>query len=210
MPLYIYTTNIPDANNDPSVDQGPMEVNTNSINSLIAEDHYGFNDASGGLHAKVRLPVLGAIPTGTGASIGTLYTKTAGESEVFFTPDVTANEYQLTRTITASFAKFGTNTALPGPTVGTGGWTFLPGGLLLQWGLVNTIAASGTATTVTFPISFTGIPFSITIGSITAEGNSPGANNQFVKDGTVSTSQFQIVNSSGSSARKIYYMAIGI
>jgi hypothetical protein len=191
-----------------------MKTNTNSIDSLIDEDHFSFGETNGGLHRQVRLPLRGGgsgtIPPGLVAGEGTLYTKTSGETSLFYTPDASTDEYQLTRTITASKAQFATNTNYA-PIVANrlGGWTFLPGGMMLQYGIAD-VAAKGSATTIVYPTAFTGVPFSITIGSITGEGNNPSANNQFVKDGTVTNSQFEVVNSSSSSNRKIYWMAIGV
>jgi len=54
MPNFIYTKDIPDAANNPSNDQAPMEVNTNSIFDLIRVDHHGFNDNLGGYHTIIH------------------------------------------------------------------------------------------------------------------------------------------------------------
>ncbi len=50
-----YTRDIPDAPNNPSVDQGPMKTNTNSIDTIIAVDHYTFADTPSGTHKQVTL-----------------------------------------------------------------------------------------------------------------------------------------------------------
>jgi len=50
-----YTRDIPDAPNNPSVDQGPMKTNTNSIDTLIAVDHYTFADVPSGTHKQVTI-----------------------------------------------------------------------------------------------------------------------------------------------------------
>ncbi len=54
MPI-TYTRDIPDAPNNPSVDQGPMKINTNSIDTIIAVDHYTFADVPSGTHKQVTL-----------------------------------------------------------------------------------------------------------------------------------------------------------
>lgn len=54
MPI-TYTRDIPDAPNNPSVDQGPMKTNTNSIDSIIAVDHYTFADIPSGTHKQVTI-----------------------------------------------------------------------------------------------------------------------------------------------------------
>jgi hypothetical protein len=50
-----YTKNIPDAPNNPSADQPAMKVNTNSIDTIVAVDHYSFDDASSGTHKQVTI-----------------------------------------------------------------------------------------------------------------------------------------------------------
>jgi len=55
MPNFIYTTNIPAAPHNPSADQPIMQVNANSINSIIGVDHYSFNSVDGGYHKQVNL-----------------------------------------------------------------------------------------------------------------------------------------------------------
>lgn len=50
---FTYTTGVPNPPNLPAIDVGPMQVNTNSINSIIAVDHVGFNTSGGGKHLKV-------------------------------------------------------------------------------------------------------------------------------------------------------------
>ncbi len=56
MPLISYNLNIPNAPNNPSADQPKMQINTNSINNIIARDHYEFNNNnSSGTHKQVTL-----------------------------------------------------------------------------------------------------------------------------------------------------------
>ncbi len=177
MPNFTYIRDIPDGPHNPSVDQPDMKINTNSIDDLITQDHYGFNAAGlnfSGYHKQVHMPILAAIPAVTFANQGTLYTKTAistgvaTESDLFYTPDASTIEYQLTRTITAQSAKFGTNTNYQvGPPNLFGGWTFLPGGLVMQYGsfglFSNEAANFGNGGTITFPFPFNNIPFSIQV-----------------------------------------------
>ena len=48
-----YTLNIPNPPSNPSTDVPNMQTNANSISSLIAVDHTGFNTSSGGTHLQV-------------------------------------------------------------------------------------------------------------------------------------------------------------
>lgn len=208
MTNYTYTADIPDAPNNPSNDQGPMKTNTNSINSIIGEDHYSFNDNLGGQHKWVRMPLSGGgsgtIPPALTASEGTIYTKTdttpASASQLFYSPDASGNEYQLTKSIAASFATFSTNTAYAANH--TGGWTFLPGGMLLQYGLRSSASSSGS---VTFPVTFpSGVaPYSITTGAVGA------ANTGNVSISTSAPSSTGFSFNAGLGLNRFYWVAIG-
>jgi len=154
MATYTYNRDIPDAPNNPSVDQPDMKTNTNSIDSLINEDHYSFGVNNGGFHKQVRMPVLGAIPAGLIGGSGTIYTKTinngaGNQAQEFYTNGASGNEYQLTRADNTNFPTFA---------AAQNGWTFLPGGLILQYGNAVT---TGLNTDVVFPYEMT-IAYSLT------------------------------------------------
>lgn len=51
-----YNLNIPDAPNDPSVDQPKMQTNTNSISTIWGQDHYTFSETNYGQHRYIHLP----------------------------------------------------------------------------------------------------------------------------------------------------------
>ena len=219
MAIYPYTRNRPASQNNPSNDQGDMRTNTNSTDSLLAEDHYSFGVPNGGLHKQTRIIDGLAIPAGLASGMGTLYTKLATstspstESSLFYTPGATTNEYQLTRTITASFALFGENTNNYNSSgVGkTGGWTFLPGGLLFQYGLITTVAqGQGSANLVQFPVGFssggTNGPYSITL---TPVANDNKTNSVRIVPGSVTTTQFRIHGFDISSSIPVYWQAVG-
>lgn len=199
MPFYNYTTGVPATNDNPSDDQPDMQVNTDSTASILAVDHFGFQNNDGGWHQQVTIPKRTAIPTVV-ANQGALYTKTANSAtQLFYTPDASTNQYQITRTNAANFATFGTFTVYDGAKPNqSGGWSFLPGGLLMQYGTVST-ATNGTV--VGFPITFTNI-FSVT--------GTRGQGNTGTTWGVsaVSNAGFTISHSSGSGSA-FYWMAIG-
>ncbi len=127
---FTYTTGIPAAGNNPSVDQPKMQTNTNSINSLIAVDHFTFSSGNAGAHNRVQLgEIATTIPAGLkGGGFETLYAKVAGSAplgplgEIFYHRAGALTGIQLTG---------------PGtPTLNVNnGYTFLPGGIMIQWGL---------------------------------------------------------------------------
>lgn len=203
-----YFTNIPFASNDPSIDQPNMQTNTNSISAWVDIDHYGFKDAQnlGGLHTQVTMPVLAGLPARLLSTSAILYTKNVpvytatpqSSNNLFFTAGTSAKEYQLTRAINnnTQFNLFGVNTvgyATPTAPVTSlnGGWTFLPGGLLLQYGFCNYAPTfTGNLFNVVFPIEFTVNPYSITT-SVTGITNSASPTISVI-DGTVTTTGFTV------------------
>jgi hypothetical protein len=204
-----YFTNIPFASNDPSIDQPNMQTNTNSISAWVDVDHYGFKNASnlGGLHTQVTMPVLGAIPARLLSTSGILYTKNVpvytatpqSANTLFYTAGTSAKEYQITRTINnnTQFNLFSTQTAYQATANAEfkGGWTFLPGGMLLMYGTVTNLVAPFTVpVTVPFPIEFTVNPYSIT-ATVTKRFNPVLSIDSVIQivDGSVSTTNFQVV-----------------
>lgn len=218
MPNFTYNRDIPDAPNNPSNDQGPMKVNTNSTDDLINEDHYSFNDTNGGLHKQVRLVDLLSIPGSLVSGEGTLYTKLATstgvsqESNLFYSPDASGNEYQLTRTITASFSSLFAGNVQNYNGVGVnffGGWTFLPGGLLFQYGAlsVNPMTSTGS---ITFPVTFSAQPFNIQLTIASKNGGTSTSRTLSVQSGTISSTGFSWnIESSTSDYRGFFWTAIG-
>jgi len=207
-----YTHSIPVSGDTLGSTRDRIRGNFEQIAIVEAVNHVAFNDVGEGKHKYLQMPevaVSGAGVPVTLANEAGFYSKNGTnpiEPNLWFRGQTNGYEYQLTHADQTNIASFANKAG-----VNDSGWTFLPGGLLLQYGL-RTVAAKGTATTITFPKQFATVtgPFSITIGNVTGEGDSPGENNQYVKDGSVNNINFQIVNSSSSAARKVYWMAIGL
>lgn len=212
-----YNPNIPGSQNNPSDDQPKMRTNTNSIRDWVLIDHFGFKDPNsyGGLHKQTRIINQLNIPAGLNAQMGTIYTKLATstgvltESNIFFTPGTTGNEYQLTRPITASFALFGNLTAnynLAGANF-FGGWTFLPGGLLYQYGRVDLAPVHAEATVVPFPVTFSDVSTIVT--SVTSIANNSSISQGGSQATTVTATSFRAVVSTSAGVLGFYWTAIG-
>ncbi len=224
MTFQTYNLNIPDAPNDPSVDQPNMQTNTNSIPAIIAIDHFAFGDNNGGRHKQTQLVSQAVVPTGLMSGEGTLYVKQAvgasavNESQLFYTPDspMVPKEYQMTRCVNAAAALFGTSTNNYNG-VGikyTGGFTFLPGGLFMQYGAYNR-ANTGpleNSGTVTFPVPFTSTPFSVQLTFTTKTGFAISNHTIAVPYDTLGNTSFGWElegSSSASSFVGFYWVAIG-
>lgn len=212
-----YQPNIPQPGDLLSDSQSDLLNNFITADAVMGINHYPFSDGTSkeGKHKFVEL-VNNVTAPSTVNNEGTLYARPfspSADTDLWYKSDANTFEYQLTRVNTVKNGLFANNTNYPQtPSVADqfGGWTFLPGGIFLQYGIGN-VASKGTSTTFKYPISFTGIPFSITLSIISQDAsNNPSANNVFIKPGSVTTTQFVVVNSSGSSSQQIYWMAIGV
>lgn len=140
---FSYYPNVPNGPNDPADDQPLMQVNAQSINNLIAVDHVGFNTANGGIHKVIHFSNQVADP---GASaFGQLYTKTVNATNQLFYKTPAGNVAQLTSDLT--------------PSPGQNGYTYLPGGIILQWGIRTMNLSGGSGTGVVNFSAFNNINF---------------------------------------------------
>jgi hypothetical protein len=152
------------------------------------------------------------------AKSGTLWTQTANstgvstESNLFYVPDLTSDSYQLTRTITASKALFALNTQNY-PTSGSvkffGGWTFLPGGLLYQYGTFDNGTNLPLSQNVLFPIVYNNNVFNVQVTLIGPDSSL--SDSQTIAVVTSGTNGFKVrVRTNSASYTGFYWTAIGI
>ena len=206
MTNFAYNNNIPNGPNNPSADQPGMQVNTNSISGLIAVNHNGFGLNDGGKHSFIQMPT-DLNPGGvTGSSEILLYNGLDTFYNLFFIPPssaVPSAGIQLTR-----------NEA---PVNNINGFSWLPGGIFIQWGIV---AFSGPASSqklgsVLFGRTFTTF-CNITTGLITADitsGNTTASNTLSVQqNGSLNGFAYVFNSSSGSGSTTFpgfYWHVIG-
>lgn len=206
-----FTPNLPATGQSLGFTKTPIKDNFAVIRSTIATNHYDVNDPLAGKHKFSVYPSQGTDPVTT-TTEAAIYTKTLGQVNAVFRSQDSAGAggkvYQLTRAIDGSFASFGTNNAYgtpPATFTQTGGWTFLPGGLLLQYGFYGKAGSLGSSGTIQFPIPFTNPPFS-TVASLK---RSSSGNQAYSISSTPTTTQFQFLSeSSGSDG--IYWYAVGV
>lgn len=188
-----YNINIPNGPNSPSADQPLMQSNTNAINQLINVDHYSFRTSSStpgansGTHKQVSLKNESApgIPSG---SNGVLFANLAN-----------GQSYPFWQNGAGTFPLFGQNS------IAANGYTTLPGGVIFQWGSIIGAPISNGAS-VTFPLTFPGSLFSITLGPAS---NSTNDKTISITTGSQSTSGFTVKTSGSSLFQTLYWMAIG-
>lgn len=205
-----YTSSIPKSGESLGSTRARINTNFQEIAAVEAINHIAFNLTGKGKHKFLQMPETNSIspgtPPATAINEAGFYAKVGtnpAETNLFFRAENSGKEYQLTTADSARLSSFSTKAG-----VENSGWTFLPGGMLMQYGL-RTIGSKGNTTTITYPKPFVTGVYSVTIGNVTSE-TSPSPNNQFVKDGTVGLTTFQVVNSSSSSSNKVYWMAIGV
>lgn len=207
-----YNPAIPTPTDKLSTSQGDILGNFSSANTVFGVDHFEFDAINGGKHKHVNMPVKsgGTAPT-TASGEGAIYTVASGSnSDMYYTRDAEAtNVYQMTRIDNSKYTEFSTNTNYDaGPPILTGGWTFLPGGMLLQYGHAQTLTATAPNLLVTFPKAFTNVVYSVTCVPIIATNN-----RRFVTVWDTSATQFRVtIKDSGGTTviGSIYWQAIGV
>ena len=203
--MITYYPNIPNPPNDPSVDVPDMQRNTNAIPQFLEIDHVGFNTNSNpnGYH-KIIHQVPENVDPVTIAGIGQIYSKNVTVNSVI--------DSQL-------FYKtaLGGISQLTGNSASQNGYQWI-GGMLLQWGIVNSTSSSGTVSLSAFPnIVF---PNNLFILSFTAKYNSsvgtPGSQATYAPDTSpanatpISTTAFNWrLFTNSSDWRGFYWIAIG-
>ena len=211
-----FNPNIPRPTDLLSNSQGDLLANNTNLNAIFARNHIALNVATNkGKHTFIEMPASAGIPTpvpGLIAGEGTLYTKTATSiTNLFYTADAGAKQYQLTRAIDASFALFATNTAYVSSPVNSntvsGGWSFLPGGMLFQYGIV-TINGSPGATAVTYPVAFASPAYMLQVTAITS--SSGGDQTAAIRVSQGSNTGFNINSSSTGTVTGFNWMAVGV
>lgn len=201
-----YTSDIPISGETLGSTRDRIRGNFQEIAAVEAINHVAFNAIGKGKHKYLQMPEVTASGVGipvTLANEGGVYVDVAtnpAEANLFFRGENNGFQYQLTRVNQTKNATFGTYTNYP-PSVANqnGGWTFLPGGLILQYG---SMVSTGSNTTVTFPIAFTTVNAVVTI---TRESNTGSAGGAF----NITQTNF-VMARGGSSNTKFYWTAVGI
>lgn len=213
-----YTQNMPLPKQSLGITQPLVNTNFQTIYDVFAINHFEYDKVNFGRHKFVEMPIsgggAGTIPLGLIANEGTIYTKTGSNAtDLFYTNDASGNEYQLTRTRNSKFPLFATNTVYDGgiPQL-TGGWTFLPGGMLLQYGTYSKAPASLSSTQnspdIPYPFSFSTGVFSLVISM---EGASGSPNIVAVTDkSSLSKFKWQFTGGGSTSFTGFDWIAIGV
>lgn len=164
----------------------------------VSVDHQNQNLPNPGYHSVIHFQNQGSNPTDTPGS-GQLFTLTSGSVP-------TQNLYYKIGGVSPPVQM----TSLFNPSATTNGQTFLPGGILMQWGQFSVPALAGS---ISFNHSFSAPPFMIQVTlQITSPGSTP---NPVVVNGTAGNLptalgfKYIIGNSNIGANSIIHWLAIG-
>jgi len=196
-----YTTDIPISGDTLGSTRDRIRTNFQQNAIVEAINHVAFNEIGQGKHKFLQMPIQVTAPT-TLANEGGFYIKlgaSPAEPNLWFRGQNNGFEYQLTRVNQAQNALFGTFTNyLVGPPSLFGGWTFLPGGLIFQYG---TTTSTGSTNTIDFPIAFTTTDAIVTITRASNTGSAAGVD-------TITPTSFRFLRG-GSNNVQFYWHAVG-
>lgn len=118
----------------------PINQNFSTIDSTFSIDHVAYNTSGGGKHNKITFPVQALAPVfaaGDDGIYNKLYAGT-GLNELFIHQQYSAGTRDIPFTAT-------TGNTIAG-VIGGAGYTYLPSGLLVKWGVDTRTGDSGTVT----------------------------------------------------------------
>lgn len=198
--MVLYNPNIPQPTDRLTNSQGDILTNFSELNTIFGINHIPFSvTPNSGRHTMCELLEVGATPGGAPVNEVTLYCGDVGGSrELFFTRDNSS----------------ATPIRLTGPAVpsaASNGYTFLSGGLLIQWGqLTQTDSTYQTLTFATNNIAFPNNCFCVFTQPYGTSQVPDGQATVDIRKSSVNSTSFQWVYvTSSSKYTGFYWIAIG-
>lgn len=184
-------TILPNSGQSLGVTRAPINTNFSLIKSAFDQNHFDFNAVGAGKHKFVVMPQQGSAPT-TVAGEGALYTKagTSGTALFMIRDGNAGTEVQLTSSSVGNVQS------------ANSGWTWLPGGLFMQWGQN---AVVGGANVIAFPVPFDIAPYSVVITPVRITTS----NVDIVYLTSSTAANFTASSTSASGITDINWIAIG-
>ncbi len=205
-----YTQDIPVSGDSLGGTRDRIRTNFQLISSVFGQNHLTFGQSNQGLHKYVVMPEADTLAApdgvpGTNANEAALFMNPGdnpAETNLFIRGESNGNNWELTRLDNANFARFGKEAASAPSLTLPNGWTFLPGGLIMQWGEVPNVVTTGT---VTFNVK--NINFPSTILSVFTSLNKDSNESSNVH--TLTTTSFQYRTTTSSGTGTLYWWALG-
>lgn len=204
-----YQPNIPTGTVPLNQDYLNLLGNFQSLDTSFGVDHLPFSNlsAQNGYHTSIHF-----VPVSTGSPNipPTGYTNTTGFGQLFTatTNDGVATDQML-------FYDSGTGNNLIQltnnftPTNGIYGKTFLPGGIIEQWGQATVVSTSAAVLFATNNINFPNDVYNIQLTNLIDSSATAKSSAVTVKSGSVSRLGFTITAATSSFPQVIYWRAIG-
>jgi len=161
-----FTANIPTITQSLAISRPMILDNFSNYKANMEVNHKGVNDANKGKHTLIQIPSVQTDSPGTAVGEMAFYTKAVGGvPQLFVQPEnlpAAGSHIQITNLLQGAgeLAKLGTVTdVISGAYTISGGWTYLPGGLIMQYGLIRKTNGLGISSgnidwSVSLPISF--------------------------------------------------------
>lgn len=188
---------IPTAGQTLNETRDPIRNNFTYIDNGVSQDHIALNTTGAGKHNQVTLPVQTGAPTFAAGENG-IYNRTLTANEVYLHKQYYGGTHEIPMT----------NSTISTTARSTGelAYTYLPSGIILQWGTWNT----ATSYTVTLPIAF---PNALLNVQLTPYFSGTGVTNALILwvPGGTSTTQFTVGSTvNGTQTPAIFsFLAIG-
>jgi len=182
-----------------NLDQDYINIRNNftQLNDTYKIDHVAYDvTENNGYHKNVHLVPVGSDPVAT-ADIGQIYDKTINDGfstdQSLFFETGSGKVLQLTSNLVPLNAEIG--------------YTFLPGGVIFQWGDVSTVFNSQSVN-ITFPKAFSSNIWNV---SVTLSGGTVGSDRRTITVTTTSTTGFTafLVGGVNGIYDGLYWTAIG-
>lgn len=187
----------PNASGDTlSASRDPIRTNFTVLQDRFDENHVDLDGgAGGGKHKFLQMPEQSSAPATAVNELG-VYSKVANSiSELFLRRESSGTEIQLTTGDVRA---------------NTRGYTFLPGGVLLQWGIITAPSNGGTVTfTDDSGIDFPNNIWCLTTTAISKVGGTSTTHVSAPRKDTVLTTGYTYDWAASTSYVEFYWQAIG-
>lgn len=185
-----FTAGMPESGSSLGNTRTKFVNNFSTIRTAIQANHENISNAGAGKHRFIQL--MNVSPGTTSATELGLFNGT--NNRLFLRPESNGNTIQMS----------GIN-----PVSATNGYTFLPGGILMQWG---TTASSSNATVdilfATDGVDFDATPYNIQVTGLRLQANPGNSDSWVITDTPPSATGFTIKNNGGHTFA-FMWLAIG-
>lgn len=192
-----YTTGIPRDGQSLGNSKPQVRGNFDYINTAFAINHIAFNSAGVGKHKFLQMPEQGSIPTTIANEGGVYAADKGGFTNLFWKQESGGGDSSKNQGESIQLTNITPSNSTPGR-------SFLPGGMLIQWGSVTT-SGNGSNTPVTYNVPFDAIAYNVqltfaqTVNTIATLS---------VRTSNYTNAGFEI-HQSGAGNFLVFYLAIG-